>query len=331
MAVPRMPAAAVLLGAWAAACGQDPVPIAPSPPAARLAPMPGTATLAVPGSMFADSVPTLPPLLPIPAASVPPRKPCLPCQTEYQPNHVYLPDANPDCGSGGCDGECRPCRRAWVNLSFMLACSQDLGDIQRGLECGIQGGAGYWFSDARTLGLDVSFLNVHVPHHEVNFDTLINSPLTITNGDANLRFELLTYERYRLDGLFGYQYTHLHEDLSVASAGGPAFDESSRNNIHAADLGLVLNYKYGAYFCEVLTKVGIGRNSESLTLNGVKTSDSVMTVVPEFGARVGYQIGEGVFGTLGYNFIYLSNVTRPGRGDSDFYVHGITIGVECRF
>jgi hypothetical protein len=247
------------------------------------------------------------------------------------PNHVYLPEANPDCGAGGCDGECHPCRRAWINLSFLLACSQNLGDIDRSLECGFQGGAGYWLSDAKTLGVEASFLNVYTPHHEVYFDTLINSPLTVTTGDLNLRIELLTWDRYRLDGLDGYQFTRLHEDLFVNSLTAPAFDQNVRNRIHAADLGLVLTYKYGAYFCEALTKVGVGRNSEELILNGVRTTNSEMAIVPEFGARIGYQLGEGVFGTLGYTFLYMSNVARPSRGDADFYLHGLTVGMECRF
>jgi len=68
-----------------------------------------------------------------------------------------------------------------------------------------------------------------------------------------------------------------------------------------------------------------------MTVNGLPLSESAMTIVPEFGARVGYQIGAGVYGTIGYTFLYLSDVTRPGRGDSDFYLHGFTVGVECRF
>jgi hypothetical protein len=321
MGVRRIPVATLLLGACAAACGQEPAQVLP--PAARLTPAPGPVVI--------DPVdPTIPPLV-IPQPAPVPRKPCLPCHTEYQPSHVYLPEANPDYGTGGCDGECRNCRRAWVSLSFFLGCSQNLGDIDRGLECGLRAGGGYWFDDTKTTGLDVSIFSVHQPHHEIFFDTYVNSPLTVTTADANVRLELLNYDRYRLDGLVGYRYAQLHEQLFVHSLDGFAADDNTRNQIQAAQLGLVGTYKFGGYFCEVLGKLGLGRDSESITLSGLRFTDSVMTVVPEFGARVGYQLGEGVYGTLGYSFLYLSKVARPGRGDSDFYIHGFTIGMECRF
>jgi hypothetical protein len=322
MAVRRIPVAALLLGVCAAANGQDPVP--EFPPAARLAPPPGTAVID-------PTAPAVPPLLVVPPPAVAPRKPCLPCHTEYQPSHVYLPEANPDYGAGGCDGECRPCRRYWVSLALLVGGSQDLGDIHRDLNCGIQGGAGWWFDDTKTLGVDVSVLNVHKPHHEIDFDTYINSPLTVTTADANVRLELLSHVRYRLDGLLGYRYAQLHEDLFVHSAAGFAAEDNTHNRINAGQIGLVGTYRFGGYFCEVLGKLGIGRNSESVSLNGVPVSDTVMTVIPEFGARVGYQLGEGVYGTVGYTFLYLNNVARPGRGDTDFYLHGFTIGMECRF
>src|SRR6516164_9862547 len=105
MAVRRIPVAALLLGAFGVACGQEPAQVLP--PAARLAPSPGPVVI--------DPVdPAIPPLV-IPQPAPVPRKPCLPCHTEYQPSHVYLPEANPDCGAGGCDGECRDCRRAWAS------------------------------------------------------------------------------------------------------------------------------------------------------------------------------------------------------------------------
>jgi hypothetical protein len=272
----------------------------------------------------------IPPLV-VPPLAAAPRKPCLPCPTEYQPSHVYLPEANPDYGAGGCDGECRDCRRAWMSLSFFLGCSQNLGDIDRGLECGLKAGGGYWFDDTKTAGLAIDVLNVHVPHHEFFFDTYVNSPLTVTTADVNFRLELLNYDRYRLDGLVGYRYAQLHDQLFVHSLDGFAADDNTHNRIQAAQVGLVGSYTFGGYFCEVLGKLGVGRNSESIALDGVRITDSVMAVVPELGARVGYQLGEGVYGTLGYTFLYLNKVARPGQGDGDFYIHGFTVGVECRF
>ena len=142
MAVRRIPVVALLVGACTFARGQDPVPVPVLPPAARLVPAPGTATVAEP---------VAPPCWSSHRRRPRPRKPCLPCHTEYQPNHVYLPDANPDFGAGGCDGECRPCRRDWVSLAFFVGGSQNLGDIDRGHECGCRARGGYWFDDSKTL------------------------------------------------------------------------------------------------------------------------------------------------------------------------------------
>jgi hypothetical protein len=323
MAVRRIPVAALLLGACAAACGQDRLPAAP-PPAARLAPVPGPVAVPL-------SAPDVSPLLAVPPPVAAPRPPCLPCHTDYQPHHVYIPDANPDFGAGSCDGECRPCRQYWVSLALLLGGSSDLGDVHRRLHFGVQGAAGYWFDPTKTFGIEANGLNVHKGYEKVQFDTYVSSPLTVTTADANLRLELMALERYRLDGLVGYRHARLHEGLFINQAGAFAADADTRNQINAGQVGVVGTYRYGAYLAEVLTKVGVGRNSQTITLNGLPQTDSNMSVVPEFGAHVGYQIGEGVYGTLGYTFLYLSNVARPGRSDTDFYLHGFTVGMECRF
>jgi hypothetical protein len=322
MAVPRIPVVALLLGLGAAICGQElPKPV---PPAARLSPLPGAV---VPPESDAT---VLPPLLPVVPPEAP-RKPCLPCHTEYHPHHSYLPDGNPD-GAGGCDGECHACRLNWVACDLFFVWAQDLGDIHRDHTCAFQIHAGHWFDGTKTLGVEASFLNVHEPYHEIFYgNTFVNSPLTVTSGDANVRLHLLDADGFRLDGLLGYRYAGLHEHLFIHSADGFAADEDTRNTIHAVQVGLVGQYRFGGYFCEVSGKVGVGRNSESVAINAIPFTDTQMAVVPEFAARVGYQLGEGVFGTLGYSFLYLSNVARPGRGDTDFHLHGVTIGVEKRF
>ena len=318
MAVRRIPVAALWLGTFAAAGGQEPFP------AARLAPVPGPVVVA-------PIAPAVPPLLVVPPPAAASRPPCLPCHNEYQPHHVYIPEANPDFGAGSCDGECRPCRQYWVALALFLGGSSDLGDIHRRLHFGVQGGAGYWFDPTRTFGIEANGLNVHRGYEKVEFDTFVSSPLTVTTGDLNLRLELMALEKYRLDGLVGYRYARLNEGLFVNQAGSFAFDADARNQVHAGQVGVVGTYRHGAYLAEVLTKVGVGRNSQTMTVNGLPLTDGGLSVIPEFGARVGYQIGAGVYGTLGYTFLYLSNVARPGRSDADFYLHGFTVGVECRF
>jgi len=328
----RLPVIALLLGAWAAARGQDPVPVTALPPADRSAPVVTGEVADAPVQSRTPPVTELPPFLAVPApVVVSPRRPCHACPNDYHPCHVYLPEANPDWGAGSCDGECRECRLNWVSADFLCLHTKPLGDVDRKQAYGLRFGGGHWFGPDRGVGVEMSFLNVHDTYHEFEAGpSTVNSPLTVSAFDLNGRAELWTEERWRVDGLAGYRYVQLHEKLFV---GNPAFvtDLSDRNEIHAAQVGAVAAYKYGAYFHEIFGKVGVGRDSETLTTNGVRTTDSAMTAVGEFGMRCGYQLGEGCWFTLGYDVLYLSSVARPSRGETDFYLHGFMVGFEKRF
>jgi hypothetical protein len=81
----------------------------------------------------------------------------------------------------------------------------------------------------------------------------------------------------------------------------------------------------------VFAKVGVGTNRQVLVINGVRTTDDVVSGIGEFGARAGYQIGDGCWATIGYTMIYLTNMERPREGDTGFFLHGITLGFEARF
>ena len=55
-----------------------------------------------------------------------------------------------------------------------------------------------------------------------------------------------------------------------------------------------------------------------------------MCVIPELSARWGYELGEGLWTTVGYRAVYLSNVYRPSKGEADYFLHGLTVGFEKR-
>jgi hypothetical protein len=302
MAVRWLPAALLALAAGAA-CGQDAAP----------------------------PVTELPPFLVVPPAPVAPRRPCHACPNEYNPSHVYLPDQNPDWGAGSCDGECRPCRMAWANVDFFCGKTDPLGEVDRRWSYGCRVGGGHWLSADRTVGAEFGLFNLHDSHHViVAGPTIVNSPITFTTFDANLRVEILSHERFRVDGLAGYRYARLHEELFIGNA---AFitDLDAKNHLHAGQVGAVGTYRFGAYFCEVLGKLAVGPNDQVLTANGVRTSENVVSILGEMGGRVGYQLGEGCWGTLGYTLFYMSNAERPRSGDAGWFLHGLTVGIEARF
>jgi hypothetical protein len=333
MAARRTPVVALLLGACAAACGQGPVPVEPASTPARLAPLaPGEVTV-VPAQPTPPPVTELPPFLAVPApvTASPPRRPCHACPNDYHPCHVYLPEQNPDWGAGSCDGECAPCRLNWCSADFLCLKTKPLGDIDRKTAYGLRLGGGHWFGPDRTLGVEASFLNVHDPYHAIETGpTIVTAPLTVTSFDVNGRMEVMEVGCWRVDGLAGYRFVSLHEKLFVGNANFVS-DLSDRNTIHAAQVGAVATYKFGAYFHEIFAKVGAGRDSETVTIDGARATDGTLTVLGELGVRCGYQIGEGCWFTVGLDVLYLSAVARPSRGETDFYLHGVSVGFEKRF
>ena len=133
---------------------------------------------------------------------------------------------------------------------------------------------------------------------------------------------------------------------------------------------------------DFLLKVAIGVNDREITIDGnqfntVPPSDSAtlvgglfsqetnigrsdqneFAVVPEFDVNLGYAITPNLDFTIGYTFIYVSNVVRAGTaidrsidigtlGDLDpvnfdrpgvnfdstsYYVHGLNLGLTARF
>ena len=186
MADRRIPVAALLLGACAAACGQDPVPALP--PAARLAPAPGAAVIEVmPPAVIDPSTPAVPPLLVVPPPAVAPRKPCLPCHTNTSPatstfrSQSNMGPVRATASVAAADGT--GCR--WPVARWQPE-SRGITD----LNCGVQGGAGYHLTTPRRSAW-TSASYVHKPYSEIFFDAFVNSPLTVDRR-ASVRMELLT-------------------------------------------------------------------------------------------------------------------------------------------
>ena len=134
-----------------------------------------------------------------------------------------------------------------------------------------------------------------------------------------------------LDGLVGYRYMQLHEK-SLTSDGTFVQDRTDRNEVNCGQIGLVGTYRVGSYFAEATTKLALGRNEQTRRLNGVQTTSAELALIPDLGVRLGYQIGEGAWLTLGYEFLFLTNAVRPAIADTQtFFMHTAIVGVELRF
>lgn len=290
----------------------------------------------IPGS---ESAAELPPLLSVPgepAIRASTRKNCRTCPNDYNPNLAYLPDQNPDCRGSKCaGGDCFPAETCWANADFFAGFGSNIRDVKHEVVYGFKLGVGTWLDSRNKLGVEAGFFNVHDPYRDIFLGqfgpTLVDSPVTLTTADINLRAELFTRGRVRVDGLVGYRYFSLNEQLLENTPVSSNFWRTT-NSVNLGQVGAVGTYRFGPYTSEVIMKVGFGRNAEDSTLNGVRTTTSETAIVPEFGIRLGYGMGQGIRTVLGYNLIYLNNAIRPdNRNPSSFLMQGLTAGLEVRY
>jgi hypothetical protein len=202
---------------------------------------------------------------------------------------------------------------------------------------------------------------------------------------------------WQVSGLAGGTFLQLNEGFNLtadleglassplyAGQSGYSVDEfKTRNRFYGATLGLRGRYSYGPMFVEGTGRVSFGASQEVLTVNGGYADSGAMfasssgpygifvmpanegtfsqthfAVVPQVQLKVGYNITPSIAITVGYDFLYDSNVIRPGdqinrnlpKGQTfqqdgtaasltsparlfrttDFYAQGISIGLVFR-
>lgn len=197
----------------------------------------------------------------------------------------------------------------------------------------------------------------------------------------------------RVDLIYGFRYLHLGDTVSVTenlTALGQAsrvtpgttfvvndqFDTS--NDFYGGVIGVRGERRLGSYFIGGHMSVALGGVVQTTTIDGSTVIGGVrqtggllaqptnigtyrrsaFAVVPEVGARIGFQVTEHARVYGGYNFMYLSNVARAGdqidtrvnpallppRGNvtgpavpvfqdrtTDFWLQGVNLGLEVRF
>jgi hypothetical protein len=202
------------------------------------------------------------------------------------------------------------------------------------------------------------------------------------------------YWWYRLNGTIGYRFFQLAENLritdQVTPTGGPfadgttidVFDNfNTATRFNGLDIGLMADVHRGRFSAEFFGRIAFG-NSHSVTkIDGMrKTFDTVNTVITEGGllaqptnmgrwagddfavlpegtVTLGMQITGGLKATIGYSFIYLSQVQRPGtsidlgvnptqiggsplvgparpayiHNTTDLWLQGLTVGLDFRY
>lgn len=180
----------------------------------------------------------------------------------------------------------------------------------------------------------------------------INAPTSLWGLEGNLLCQLCCGCNYRLYALAGFRNINLDESLTITEniQGLPTAPEpftnqtitvtdrfATQNHFYGAQLGLGGRWYWGRFSIEGRGKVALGDTVQILDITGSQRfvsptgvvqnftggllalpsnighfSNNAFSVVPEIGVNVGYQILPYLRGFIGYNFLYWSNVIRPG-------------------
>jgi hypothetical protein len=212
--------------------------------------------------------------------------------------------------------------------------------------------------------------------------------------EANLRAALLTNESYALDAIVGFRMLALEEELRMASdaedIGAMPFFPSfffedrfrTRNYFYGGQFGLAGGTDLGPLTLDVKALVGLGATTQDVTIMGTSTVSgpgfapktfgtgffatdtnsgtfhrTVFSVVPQVCLKLGYQVTDYLHVFAGYDFLYWSDVARPGAQidqtvntlhlvggpggppnhpafvftSSDFWAQGLTLGMTLQF
>jgi hypothetical protein len=112
---------------------------------------------------------------------------------------------------------------------------------------------------------------------------------------------------------------------------------NTRNQFYGGQVGAEAMFQRGRWLVDVTGKIALGDNAQTININGsqiLTTPQGATTaftggllavpsdighhtrdrfsVVPEVGIKLGYQITEWCRATVGYNFLLMTNVVRPG-------------------
>jgi hypothetical protein len=223
----------------------------------------------------------------------------------------------------------------------------------------------------------------------------ISNALQLWGVHANGVVNVIHTPTWDVSALGGFRYLNLSEDFNMydtlAGISGSQFVGQSgytddhfatRNQFYGAVLGLRARGVYGPFSVESTLTAALGVNHETISIDGIyqaygffrssgpygifatpansgTTSSNKIAVVPEAQIKVGYEIAPSVTLTVGYDFLYWSNVVRPTdqidrnlvKGQyfqedpfstslaypqrlnktTDFYAQGVSVGLTARF
>lgn len=226
----------------------------------------------------------------------------------------------------------------------------------------------------------------------------VSSSSRLWGAEANDLFRLPSRSRYNLTLLAGVRYLDLDERLGLndtfsdaATGGALSVTDSfhTRNQFFGGQLGLRGTTNFGKWSLEATAKCALGVDYELSDINGStgvsngafgfptgivpggvfaepsnigRHTDTQFTVAPEVQFQAGYDVTRRIRAVVGYDFLYVSDVLRPGAqidrninptqsvlfggtggaltgpaappgttSHSDFWGQGVNLGLQFRF
>ncbi len=189
----------------------------------------------------------------------------------------------------------------------------------------------------------------------------------------------------RIDLLGGYRFQRLAEGLDITDTATmissnesiQIFDEfHTRNDFNGGELGIAIERHNCRWSLETVAKLALGNSHSRIDITGSTTTPTSVfsggllalssnmgpheanqfSVIPELGFTLGYDLTCDLRATVGYTFMYWSDVPRPGdqidldvspslfppptgnvdrpefvQHNSNFWAQGINLGLDYRF
>jgi hypothetical protein len=252
------------------------------------------------------------------------------------------------------------------------------GAIDYGTFSGLRLNAGGWFNATETIGMEASFLALEHRHPgqfgqaflgvpggvPVSAPGFNSSGTRLFGFEANGLFNLTRGDGAYVDLLAGFRNLNLQENLASSSSAfvGPDFVSGSvnyqtQNAFYGGQIGAKAGMRFGRVSTDVIGKVALGVTHQAAAFNALSTSTgpggtvtqggvargtgNKFAVLPEVTFQVGYDFTQNFRAFVGYNFLYLSNVVRPGDqvsltqpvtgSTTDYWAQGINFGAEFRW
>jgi hypothetical protein len=222
----------------------------------------------------------------------------------------------------------------------------------------------------------------------------------IWGGEVNFRLKMKCNNHFTLHGIVGGRFIELDEGLTVnedlailptvpiiGGLGALAQDQfGTRNRFYGGQIGAEAEWDYCRFFVNLRAKLALGVEEEDSTINGTthtinttppttvnagflalptnigSQSRTEFAVAPEVTLAVGWVLTDKLRASIGYNFLYISEVLRPGNQvdiginpaqglpgsfgtggpavpprpaftfhGSDYWAQGLILGLEYRF